>query len=109
MSLVLDREHTLATPARSLQQRLDALELANEIRSHRARLKREMRAGRIGVVDLLDDPLCETMKLWDALVAQPKIGRVKANRVLQRLTISPSKTLGGLSPRQRRQLLEHLR
>jgi hypothetical protein len=31
----------------------------------------------------------------------PKVGRVKANRVLTSARISPSKTLGGLTERQR--------
>lgn len=93
-------------PARSLNQRLAALEIANEIRSHRKGIKRDLAAGRIHLSALLEDPRCDTMKVWDALVALPKVGRVKANRALTRLRISPSKTLGGLSARQRRELLE---
>lgn len=95
-------------PERSLEQRMDALEKANDIRSHRAKLKRDLAAGRISFEQLLDDPRCATMKAWDALVALPKIGRVKANRALSRVRMSPSKTLGGLSDRQRQELLEHL-
>lgn len=90
-----------APPARSHDQRMAALEAANVVRSHRAILKRELKAGHVHVAELLDDPLCSTMKLSDVLLALPKIGRVKANRFLIKHTISPSKTLGGLSERQR--------
>lgn len=91
-------------PARSLRQRMDALERANDIRSHRARVKRELRAGRKRLVDLFDDPLCASMKIFDALLALPKVGRVKANRILISARISPSKTLGGMTERQRSEL-----
>lgn len=101
-------ESPVVIPSRSLTQRLAALELANEIRFHRSQVKRELAAGRIHLSDLLDDPMCETMRVWDAMVALPKIGRVKANRALVRMRISPSKALGGLSSRQRRELLEVL-
>ena len=43
------------------------------------------------------------------LLAVPKYGRVKANKVLQTCRISPSKTIGGLSDRQRTELVSLLR
>jgi hypothetical protein len=39
----------------------------------------------------------------------PKYGRVKVNKLLIQCRISPSKTLGGLSPRQRHELVANLR
>jgi hypothetical protein len=49
-----------------------------------------------------------TAKVFDLLLAVPKYGRVRANRVLNQTRISPSKTVGGMSERQRRQLLSYL-
>jgi hypothetical protein len=43
------------------------------------------------------------------LLAVPKVGRVKANKVLNLCRISPSKTIGGLSERQRTELVELMR
>ena len=51
----------------------------------------------------------ETAKVFDLLLAVPKYGRVKANKVLTQCRISPSKTIGGLSPRQRAELVALLR
>ena len=51
----------------------------------------------------------ETAKVFDMLLATPKFGRVKANKILQQCRISPSKTVGGLSERQRTELVELLR
>jgi hypothetical protein len=98
------------TPERSQQQRMDALRRANDIRSERARLKERLRAGELAMTDvLLDPPLCVyTAKVLDLLLAVPKYGRVKANRLLERCRVSPAKTVNGLTPRQRKELLDML-
>ena len=100
-----------AAPERSLGQRLDALKRANDIRTQRARLKRDLKAGRAQIHGLLLDPpeYILTAKVFDLLLAVPKYGRVKANRILTQCRISPSKTIGGLSERQRGELVSHLR
>ena len=43
-----------------------------------------------------------TAKVSDMLLAVPKYGHVKVNKILAQCRISPSKTIGGLSQRQRR-------
>lgn len=98
------------TPERSLTQRMDALKRANEIRTQRARLKRDLKAGKVRIHGLLLDPpdYLLTAKVFDLLLAVPKYGRVKANRILTHCRISPSKTIGGLSERQRNELVSYL-
>jgi hypothetical protein len=93
-------------PDRSLEQRREALVNANATRSRRAVLKRDMKAGRVSVLDLIEDPpdYILTMKLLDLLLAAPTVGRVKALSLLKRCDISPVKTLGGLTYRQRDEL-----
>ncbi len=100
----------MTAPERSLHQRLSALERANEIRKRRAELKRDVKAGRVRVQPLLTDPpdWLDTMKVFDLLLAMPKVGRVKANKTLNRCRISPSKTVEGMSHRQRSELLSLL-
>ncbi len=99
------------TPERTLAQRMDALQRANEIRTRRARLKRDLKAGRVRIDGLLLDPppYLETAKVFDLLLSVPKYGRVKVNRILTSCRISPSKTIGGLSQRQRDELVLHFR
>jgi hypothetical protein len=98
-------------PERSLHQRMDALKRANDIRTRRAQLKRDLKAGRHSIHKLLMDPpeYVETAKVFDMLLAVPKYGRVKVNKVLGQCRISPSKTIGGLSERQRTELVAMLR
>ncbi len=100
-----------AAPERSLVQRMDALQRANEIRTKRAQLKRDLKGGRTSIHDLLSDPpdYLETAKVFDMLLAVPKYGRVKVNKILVQCRISPSKTIGGLSQRQRDELVSLLR
>ena len=100
-----------AAPERSLLQRMDALQRANEIRTRRAQLKRDLKAGRVSIQSLLTKPpeYVETAKVFDMLLAVPKYGRVKVNKILQQCRISPSKTIGGLSERQRTELVSLLR
>jgi hypothetical protein len=94
-------------PERSLQQRMDALAEGNRRRTLRAQMKRDLKAGRLRVQSVLEDvpEWAETMKVFDLLLATPKFGRVKVNRILVTCRISPSKTLVGLTERQRGELL----
>ena len=47
--------------------------------------------------------------MFDLLLAVPKYGRVKVNKILSQCRISPSKTIGGLSERQRTELVDLMR
>ena len=100
-----------AAPERSLDQRMEALRRANDIRSKRAQLKRDLKASKVKIQTLLMDPpeYVQTAKVIDMLMAVPKYGRVKTNRILNQCRISPSKTIGGLSERQRAELVAQLR
>ena len=100
-----------AAPERSLNQRMDALARANQIRTRRAQLKRDLKSGRLSIQALLQNPpeYVETAKVFDMLLAVPKYGRVKVNKILVLCRISPSKTIGGLSERQRSELVSLLR
>lgn len=97
---------TSIAPARSRVQRMEALERANEVRSFRKEIKDDLKRRQRSVVDILENPGVdlETMKVIDLLLAVPKVGRVKAMGWLDRSRISPSKTLGGMSVRQRGEL-----
>ena len=98
------------TPERSLTQRKEALKKANDTRTRRAQLKRDIKAGRVQIHRLLLDPpdYLLTAKVADLLLQVPKYGRVKVNRALTHCRISPSKTIGGRSERQRNELVSYL-
>lgn len=90
---------------------MQALAKANDIRTRRAKLKRDLKAGKAKIDELLLDPpeYLLSAKAFDVVVSVPKYGRIKANKVLTHCRIAPSKTIGGLSERQRRELVTLLR
>lgn len=99
----------MSVPVRDLQQRFDALAHANKVRAARAQVKRDLKRDRTledGLRILADPPmLLHTMKVETLLLSLKGIGRTKANEMLRRTGTSPSKTLAGLSFRQRDELL----
>jgi hypothetical protein len=100
-----------SVPGKSREQRLRALRLANEIRSARAQLKKDLASGKIELAQILArSPECVlTARVRDVLLALPKIGPVKTGRILADCGIAHSKTVGGLTERQRTELLNRLR
>jgi len=98
----------LHTPVRSLDQRMEALKRANDIRVKRAQLKKDLKSGAVSIEVILAEPpeYVSTAKVFDMLMAVPKFGRVKAQRMLNQCRISQSKTVGGLSDRQRQELID---
>src|SRR3954451_17254733 len=96
--------------SRLAERRMVALREANRVRGLRAKLKQDLRADRVRLELVLatrTDYLASA-ELFDLLVAVPKIGPVKAGRLMTVAGVSPSKTVGGLSERQRARLIELL-
>jgi hypothetical protein len=93
-----------ALMTRSLEQRRDALHKGNAIRTYRAQKKKAVKAGTEPADFFLahgpHDPRLRSMRLREALMCMPTVGAKKADRILQRAMISPSKTLSGLSAGQ---------
>jgi hypothetical protein len=89
-------------------QRLEALRRANDVRHQRAEIKHALRSGAVSIVELLISPpeFLLTARLSQILLAVPGYGQVRVNRLLKRCRISPLKTIGGLSERQREELAQ---
>jgi hypothetical protein len=81
------------------------------VRSARAKLKRELAAGTVELAQILvKPPRCvRTARVRDLLLVLPKIGSVRAARILAHCRVAHSKTLGGLTERQRAELINLLR
>jgi ribosomal protein L17 len=99
-----------AVSTRSLEPRVNALRQANQVRSARAKLKQNLRADKVRLEQILATPAdyLANAEVLDLLVAVPKIGPVKAGRLLAVARINSSKTVGELSERQRTHLIELL-
>ena len=100
-----------ASSAPAREQRLRSLGRANEIRTARATLKKELASGRLQIEDVLAQPPASatTARVSDLLLAVPGFGPVRTTRSLARCQIPYGKTAAGMSDRQRGALIALLR
>ena len=105
-----DGRSSSVASTRSLESGMNALRQANQVRSLRAKLKRDLREGTVRLEQILATRpgYLATAEVFDLLVAVPKIGPVNAAHLLNLAHISPSKTVVALSERQRARLIELL-
>ena len=95
---------------RPLKHRMNPLRQANQVRGLRAKLKHDLREGKVRLEQILGTraDYLASAEVFDLLVAVPKIGPVKAGRLLTSARISAGTTTGELSERQRARLIELL-
>ncbi|MEO7398592.1 MAG: hypothetical protein ABIW84_08515, partial [Ilumatobacteraceae bacterium] len=76
---------------------------ANYIRAFRKELKQDLKTGKVELAQIIADPPQEiqSMKIVDLLLATPKIGDHKVNRLLRTFSFSPALTIGNMTSRQR--------
>ena len=94
---------------RSQQQRLEALRKANEIRARRSKLKKDLATGKAQIHKIIANPpdYARAERLTVLLLALHGYGPARVNKLLLRTKISESKRLGGLTDRQRTELIQH--
>lgn len=99
-----------STLVRTGEQRTESLRKANDVRLARAQLKRRLAAREVEAWRLLKDPpgWLLTMRVEDLLRAQRGWSFNRACRTLRAVMASESKTVGGLSQRQRAELVRLL-
>jgi hypothetical protein len=86
------------------EQRSQARSAATQARRRRAEIKSALRAGTCSLADVLamaqgDDVLAHA-KVIDVLKALPRVGGVRAARVMERLDIAANRRLRGLGKHQ---------
>lgn len=91
-------------------QRLSALEIANQVRLDRAKIKLRIGAGEIQAWRVILDPP-ECVHSVDCFVFcnwLPRHGRVRTTTLLSRAGVRSSKLVGNLTPMQRQRLSDVL-
>ena len=100
----------MSPPTLSVEQRRVAGERALAARRVRAEVRVALKSRQLSLAMLLarseDDPALARMKVIEALESLPGIGPTKAQAIMTRLGISPSRRLKGLGTHQRAALLE---
>ena len=93
------------TPEQRHRQRMTALGSATQTRSVRCELMRELSRGRATIPTVLDVPEMAGLTVERLLLALPRIGKRRLPKILQALSVSPTRQLGTLTPRERAALL----
>ena len=95
-------------PTLNEEQRRQALAKAAEARRKRAEIKGELKAGKIGLKDILEtegDDTVGKMKVSNVLESLPGVGKVKARKLMEQLDISATRRVRGLGAKQKAALL----
>jgi hypothetical protein len=91
-------------PPLSDEQRSQARSAATEARRRRAEVKEGLRTGELSLADVLKradgDDVIAHAKVIDVLKALPRVGAVRASRVMERLDIAANRRLRGLGRHQ---------
>ena len=94
----------MTIPPLSDEQRQQARNAATEARRRRAEIKQDLRSGERSLAQVLDlaetDDVVAHAKVIDVLKALPRVGAVRANRVMERLDIAANRRLRGLGKHQ---------
>ena len=94
----------MTIPPLSDEQRQQARHAATEARRRRAEVKQALRAGQRTLAEVLsqaetDDVVAHT-KVVDVLKSLPRVGAVRAGKVMERLDIAANRRLRGLGKHQ---------
>lgn len=101
------------TNRHSLPELTEEERAANLAKAVAARVARrqaldELRAGTLDAAESLDDPRLRSCKVFMWLRAFPGIGTARADAIMRRARINPSRRVRGLGARQRVAVLEAL-
>lgn len=95
------------------EARRQALEKAAEARRVRADLKQQLKAGEIDLAEVFrradGDEIVGKTRVSAVLEALPRVGKVRARKLMDRLDISPSRRVRGLGSNQRKKLLNEFK
>jgi hypothetical protein len=100
-------------PPLTPEQRQAALEKAAAARRARAALKEKLKHSGASISDVLtsgeDDDVVGKMKVLAVLEAMPGVGKIRAQRIMEKLGIAPSRRVRGLGAHQRAALEREFR
>lgn len=101
----------MSIPNLSPEERSKALAKAQQIRSQRMEVRKQLKAGKLTLADVLGDPNNEVyakMRVKYLLESLPQIGKITAAKMMEEIGIDEARRVQGLGSRQKTQLLEKL-
>ncbi len=97
-------------PPMSDEQRARALEKAAAARRKRAEIKALLKTGSLTLAEVFEqaetDDIVAGTKVYPLLSSMPRMGKIKAKRLMEDLSIAENRKIRGLGARQRENLLK---
>lgn len=101
----------MAVPKLSTEERAEALKKAQEMRTKRMELRKELKAGKVTLAEVLnqtDSEVVARMKVKYLLESLPNVGKITAKSLMEEIGINESRRVQGLGKRQISLLMEKL-
>lgn len=96
-------------PKLTLEEKKQALKKAQQVRSQRAKIRQDLKAGRTGIREVLeqvDNDVVAKMRVAYLLESLPRIGKVRTRKIMNEIGIDETRRIQGLGSRQKQALLE---
>lgn len=101
----------MVLPRLSDQEKSEALKKAQLMRKRRNQIRQQLKSGQRTLRDVLqkaDDEALARMRVAYLIESLPRIGKLKARKIMEDIGIDKSRRVQGLGSRQREALLERL-
>jgi hypothetical protein len=101
----------MALPKLSLDEKKKALKKAQEVRSQRAKIRRNLKNGNTTIREVLaniSDDVIAKMRVVYLLESLPRIGKIKTRKIMDDIGIDETRRIQGLGNRQKQALIERL-
>ncbi len=101
----------MAIPQLSPEERSKALQKAQQIRSKRMEVRKELKAGKLALEKVLneaDNEVYAKMRVKYLLESLPQVGKITTQKIMEEIGIDEARRVQGLGTRQKQQLLERL-
>ncbi|HHT47976.1 MAG TPA: integration host factor [Firmicutes bacterium] len=96
-------------PKLTLEEKKQALKKAQQVRSQRAKIRQDLKAGRTGIREVLeqvDNDVVAKMRVAYLLESLPRIGKVRTRKIMNEIGIDETRRVQGLGSRQKQALIE---
>ena len=101
----------MTIPQLSPEERSKALQKAQQIRSKRMEVRKELKAGKLTLEKVLSETENEVyakMRVKYLLESLPQVGKITTQKIMEEIGIDEARRVQGLGTRQKQQLLERL-
>ncbi|MCL2817507.1 MAG: integration host factor [Clostridiales bacterium] len=101
----------MAIPKLSPEERSKALQKAQQTRSKRMEVRKNLKAGKLTLNNILaetENEIYAKMRVKYLLESLPQVGKITTKKIMEEIGIDEARRVQGLGTRQRTQLLERL-